>query len=322
MNIESLNYKINYKINLTKNEIRDRICQLYLLLLKGRQQKNFYELISQCLSYYNTLSISDESLFVTQAWIDYNKKMEQLIVPKPIFSFLRHPEILATMFLVDDGNFIKGELDYCEKFMNLNELRQLLEEDYVGTPIIRNYKYLTSHTRIHHLYHLIKFQEQTDISVNTFKQVIEWGGGYGDMARLMLRINPEVTYTIIDTSLFCCVQWLYLASIIGAEKVNLIDSYDGKIEKNKINIVPLAYINNIKIKADFFIATWSLSESSSYSIDYVRSHNFFEANNFLVAYQLSSDYFPHAEQLGSIVSGYGATIKECELLPDNYYAFK
>ncbi len=47
--------------------------------------------------------------------------------------------------------------------------------------------------------------------------VVEWGGGYGNLAKLLRRVHGgRPTYVIIDTPLFAALQWLYLSATSGA----------------------------------------------------------------------------------------------------------
>jgi hypothetical protein len=226
------------------------------------------------------------------------------------------------MFLCNDGAFFLNQLKYVRSKVAEAELKRLLSEDRVGDPIIRSSKFMTSHNRIHHLYHLLKFHENTGVKAEGLQKAMEWGGGYGNMARLLHRLNPGMTYVIVDAPLFSCMQWIYLASILGESNVHLIRSNDDTIQEGKINILPLCYVENYSFDADIFIATWSLSESSDYSIDFVRSRKFFNAKHLLLAYQCSDTSFPYADRVAHTAREWGATIKEFEPTPANYYAFK
>jgi hypothetical protein len=81
-------------------------------------------------------------------------------------------------------------------------------------------------------------------------------------------------------------------------------------------------LKNYNLKGNFFIATWSLSESSKYAQDYVSSLNFFGAKHLLIAHQESSRELPHASRIREIAITQGAIIVPIKFLPGNYYAFK
>ncbi len=139
-------------------------------------------------------------------------------------------------------------------------------EDYVGNPLLLNVTYLTSHNSIHHLYHIIRFLRKTKLKLKGIKTIIEWGGGYGNLAKIFGRLAEEnKTYIIIDLPLMCCIQWIYLTTILGENKVNLIQNSDEKIAVGKINLLPVCFIDKYELKGDLFVSTWALTESSKYS---------------------------------------------------------
>ena len=190
-----------------------------------------------------------------------------------------------------------------------------------GRPNICNSKYLTSHNSIHHLYHLIYFQDKAGVKLDEYNSVLEWGGGYGNMAKIVKRMNREMTYTIIDLPLLSCIQWLYLSTILGENEVNIITESKVGIRYGKINILPLGLLPEQALKTDVFIATWSLSESSKFAQDYVHSVDYFGAGHLLLAFQESSQRLPHASRIRDLIMKRGAKVKAIDFLPGNYYAF-
>jgi len=118
-------------------------------------------------------------------------------------------------------------------------------------------EYISSHTAIHHLYHLLYYARKTNFNIKNVKTVVEWGGGYGSLARLFKRINPEpFTYIIIDTPIFSTLQLLFLSTIFGVECINLIKKGTDRVVEGKINLVPLTCLAGVDIpKADLFIST-------------------------------------------------------------------
>lgn len=87
--------------------------------------------------------------------------------------------IKNTMFVVKE-KYIETELKNIiksKKFV-LNWQQSLIENN-VGMPL-RYWKYSkSSGNLIHHLYHLVKFEEYTNIDFKNLEIVFEFGGGYG-----------------------------------------------------------------------------------------------------------------------------------------------
>lgn len=294
-----------------------------LIKRKGHQQKTFLHLRRRFPEIHNKLKAYDISRFTIPSWESFNAKFEEVFLPYPPFSFLNDPLIIETMFVTVGGDWMEKEILFLEQKISSRDLKLFLQEDYVGTPLLLNSKYLTSHTSIHHLYHLMKFIDKTQCDLSNIKTVIEWGGGYGNMAKIFSRLkaNPS-TYIIIDTPLFSCIQWLYLSSVLGEKNVKLLQTPEDRIDAGKINLLPLCFLNHQKLKADLFISTWALSESSQFSQDYVKDQHWFEADHLLLAYQDSSIDFPNAERIKEITTDTGAIIEDIEFLPGNHYAFR
>lgn len=235
---------------------------------------------------------------------------------------MKEPIITQTMFGAG-GKGIRNEMPFLEKKISRDELEALLEEDYVGDPLIINSTYLTSYKSILNLYHFIRFFDTTQCNLDQIATVVEWGGGYGNMAKIFKRLkSAPSTYIIIDTPLFSCLQWLYLATILGEESVNLLHNPEDAIHAEKINLIPICFLERHKISGDLFISTWALSESSKFSQDYVLTHKWFNSKHILLAYQDSSNILPDADRVGKIAASTGAVIQDIEFLAGNHYAFR
>jgi len=138
---------------------------------------------------------------------------------------------------------------------NKNKLfKKLLVEDNVGNPI-RYFLYpISSGNRIREVFHLLIFSNFIKIPLSKIDNIYEFGGGYGNMARLFYKINKKINYTIFDTYFINLLQYYYLRML--KIPVNF------KIKKNK-NITLTYKISKHfnKNKNNLFIANWSLSES-------------------------------------------------------------
>lgn len=339
--ISSLKNQYKKYKNLVKNNPRlllELINKLIKDQIKAQKTKSIYNFITKTKSYqfnnyellkgkfsgiYHNLRKFDIQKFTTPLWDKYNNNIETAILPFPLFSFLNHPVIRVTMFLTSHVKWIKEELKFIEKKYNFNELRSLLLEDYIGMPEISNLRYGTSNTTIHHFYSICKFLDITKCALNEINTIVEWGGGYGNMAKILLRmINKKITYIIIDTPTFSCIQWLYLSSIFGIDNVNLIEKLNEKIKPQKINLLPVCFIVQYKLNTDMFISTWALNESSKNSQDFVVENNWFNAKHFLLAYEEGSETYPFSHRLNKFAVNLGLEIEKIKHLPGGSYAFK
>lgn len=291
--------------------------------IKGSQKTNFNILKKAFAHSYASLVRHPFDDSMTCPWKSHNAALEKALLPNPPFGFLMNRTILNTMFTAAGGAWLDAELSFLEQRFREDALRSLLMEDYVGNPLLLNSKYLTSHNSIQHLYHLARFSGATRCDLATVRSVVEWGGGYGNLAKLFWRVaNRRVTYLIIDIPLLSCLQWLYLSTILGEECVHLmVDASDG-VAENSINLIPVCFARTCDIGPDLFISTWGLSESPRRAQDYIVEQDWYKAAHLLLAYQGEIAEFPDATRVGRAAVGAGAAIEEISFLPGHYYAFR
>ena len=145
------------------------------------------------------------------------------------------------------------------------------------------------------------------------------------MVKIFRRLTRRtVTYLIIDTPIFSCLQWLYLSVVLGEETVRVLQDVEDNVQAGKINLLPVSLIGrrDIDVGADLFISTWGLSESSVYAQDYVIANNWFGAKHILLAYQDSCKELPQADRVGKLAENTGAVVEDIEFLPGHHYAFR
>jgi len=70
----------------------------------------------------------------------------------------------------------------------------------------------TTANTIHHLYHIFRF-EMNQFQIGNSKIFLEYGGGYGNFARLINSISSYLVYIIYDLPVFSHLQQYYLSSI-------------------------------------------------------------------------------------------------------------
>jgi len=223
--------------------------------------------------------------------------------PKPelVYYFIDQPIIKQTMFVTNGGSWMDKQVKFIEDFWNIDDpgsegwMQNILEEPHIGGADIHCQKYKCSHNSIHHLYHITNFLNyKNSVARSLFNSVVEWGGGYGNMARIIRGINYQCDYTIIDLPHYCALQYIYLSCFFGPSSVNLVSKNNPKLE-GKINIIPINMLDNIDITCDLFISTWALTESSTYSQAFVLDKNIFGAKNLLCAFAPSDGNFPSSE---------------------------
>ena len=188
----------------------------------------------------------------------FSNKILNLILKKQLLNFLQ-VGFVQQMFFIHNRIFILFELLELFKDKKWSFWKKLISEDNIGNPV-RFFIYpYSSGNKIHQIFHLKKFNDFSEINLREFDNVIEFGGGYGNMAKTFKKINPEINYIIFDTIEVNLLQYYYL------RKSNIKVTIDC-FKKKQVNL-----INNLKIlrktinkikyrKKTLFIANWSLSE--------------------------------------------------------------
>lgn len=258
---------------------------------------------------------------MTAYWEALTASFEQTLLPRPPFGFLRAAPVRRTMFVGAGGPLLSAQLRLLRATYSQRELRRVLTEDIVGTPPIVLPRYRTSRNAVHHLAHLTEYSTRTGVALDDVATVVEWGGGYGSLARLFVRLAKESTYVVVDIPIMSCLQWIYLASILGTERVNLLTTRDDAIRQRVVNLLPLSLLEHHQLHADLFISTWALSECDQSAQRYVVDRDWFGAERLLLAYQQRNDQFAAADLVGALARESGATITEINQMPGNFYAF-
>jgi hypothetical protein len=218
------------------------------------QNKNNCKLIIKKAIYLKNYTKNTSNL-----WNAYLNKIKFSFLTKDITKFLQWPEIISTMVKADD-KFTKIQLN---KIQNLTSKygKKIIEEKFVGFPRYSVYKLNSSANLIHHAYHLSIFERYTKKNILDHDLIIEFGGGYGSMCRLIKNMGYKGSYVIYDLKHLNLLQQYFLSNIFFKQNNNIEDL---RIKKNIILTSSIAIINKIfnKCKNVLFISNWALEESS------------------------------------------------------------
>ena len=128
--------------------------------------------------------------------------------------------------------------------------RNAIIEDSVGMPEPYRFNNRSSGNLVHHAYHLQQILGNYVDAITDFDMIIEFGGGYGSMCRLISNLGFTGEYIIFDLPEFSILQESYLSSIRNKpSNLSLVTKLDDLISFGK------------SCKKILLIATWSLSEA-------------------------------------------------------------
>lgn len=236
----------------------------------------------------------DEPAFVRGDWAERAAALVGTLLPVPPRDFLRRPEILFQMFVGE--KYLAHEEPYVRSRL---ETPDLLEEDPVGDPPSRA-------NTVHHLHHLLRYEEVSGRRLAEAGTIVEWGAGYGNLAKLMWRLHGGgPTLVLLDLPVFSAVQWLYLASVLGEERVVFHTSGPVVPETGRVNVVPIGLAAELRVQADLFVSTWALNESSPAAQDLVVGRDWFGAPSLLLAMNHGDPFEPRTLATGATASPLG-----------------
>ena len=195
------------------------------------------------------------------AWLANRATLRKCILEEDPREFLTWDVVTGSMF-VGNRPFIDSELGY---LMNRPDWKQvwedIIEEDYAGDPKPYKGYRKSSGNRIHQAYHLARFEQETGLPVSRFPLIVEFGGGYGSLCRLVHKLGFKGQYIIFDLPEFVALQKFYLGSLA----MPLIEAKDVASGRRGIlctsDLSVLGSVTPQEAQTSLFIATWSLSET-------------------------------------------------------------
>jgi hypothetical protein len=197
-------------------------------------------------------------------WIKHSNSMTYNTLNGDLNIFLRWPSVRDTMN-VTNSKFILYELNYLKKLNSWKEFwKKLIVEPWIGGQIPFILYPKSSGNSIHLAYVMARFMEKTGKSFEDFDFIFEFGGGYGNLCRLIHGTGFTGKYTIYDLPIISALQRYYLSSVnlklkrIGmdiADDETYCDSNSNELIAFLEEAIPIDNSRNL------FIATWSLSES-------------------------------------------------------------
>jgi hypothetical protein len=229
----------------------------------------------------------------TEDWTALRRRLCQLAARDDVRRFLQWDVIQRTMF-VGWANYLRAELAFLKKQADWSSRwRNAIRESACGCPPRFPLSWRTSGNLIHHAYHLALFEHYTALRLHRLGLVIEFGGGYGALCRMIFRLGFAGHYVILDLPEFSALQHYFLghANLPLLEVDELSASEGGVVLLSDPSVLHTlhckAQINRDKQPGhSMFVATWSMSEAPLQVRDQLIPL-FYNVDSFLVGYQES-----------------------------------
>ncbi|KKQ75735.1 MAG: hypothetical protein US96_C0005G0008 [Candidatus Woesebacteria bacterium GW2011_GWB1_38_5b] len=278
-------------------------------------------LVSELRHNIKTGSVKNTRKRSKNTWEDNVTQLEKFISSHNPTDFLQSDVVRNTMF-VGNTPFTFKEFGYL-KSKNWNRWKKAVVETNVipREPFILYPK--TSGNSVHHAYHLAKFENSTKHNIENSDLILEFGGGYGNMCRIIHNLNFNGKYIIFDLPPFSALQTFYL-------KTNNITAVfnDPKADSQVYCLSSIPKLRSVLkrfrgYKNKTFIATWSLSESPiSFRNKIITLLENFDFH--LIAYQSSFSNIDNIEYFKTYqkkIRNHRWFQNEIKSIPNNFYLF-
>ena len=172
----------------------------------------------------------------------------------------------------------------------------------------------------HQLYHLARLERFRGERIERVGSVVEFGGGYGNLARLFRGFEGLSRYTIVDLPLFSCIQYVFLATVLGPERVRLVTEAHTPAAEGIVDLVPINLLPDLRRDGELFVSTWALSESPPAAYDLVRERDWFGAREILLAFHDGWKPWSTEEMIGGLRKKFGRVeTVPLPFLPGSHY---
>lgn len=261
--------------------------------------------ICQLRHYFATALNSDES--ASDVWNANIEELRRRVLEEDPRRFLQWPVITRSMtchyarFVYRELRHLRRRDDFCARW------KDAIREDVIGNGVRYPMYPKSSGTRIHHAYHLARFEEVTQRRISDLDCIIEFGGGYGDMCRVAHNLGFEGKYIIFDLAPFSELQKFYLRSLLlpVLEPSDIIDHNKGICclsDNNLIHDLCIKHFGQSSEANRLFIGTWSLSETPLDIREKCRPW-ITQCNQFLIAYQNAFEGINNLKYFQEFASG-------------------
>lgn len=260
------------------------------------------------------------SKLIHESWSQNIAMLESYFVGQMSEDFILNEVINGTMVFTNQKAH-KLELKNISDVFEKNRMVEIISKGLNTAFLAGKSRRSTLINSTHHLHHLMRFEQKTGKKIGIIESVVEFGGGYGNMARIVHNFGACKTYSIIDLLLFSCIQYVFLSTVSGNDQV----SFDVGNTKGSANFFlhPLFRTNlSTSLRGDLFLSTWALSESTRATYEWVTDCNWFGATNLLLAYNEHWKPWREDELEESLVNNGWCVAKEViPFLPGSFYLF-
>lgn len=248
-------------------------------------QQSYNQLCHQ-LSANKFLSLEKQYCHVF--WFESKEQLKAFILEPIGQNFTAHPVIASTMVKVWN-NAREYEACYLKNCLSGNSkelLAQFCDTGFTGLAYDCK-DFNCSANTLGHLFYAFKVLEQCH--GRTISTIVEFGAGYGNLARCFKTMLPQTTIILIDLPELLALQYFFLTSCVENTDVIMHVQPPLEFKQGAIHLVPVYYLKNLTFKADVFISSFALTEAPEIVQQIVIDNRFYNAQICFIDGQLEGN---------------------------------
>ena len=153
-------------------------------------------------------------------WVEMHQRMRDALSEDSLLKFQSHPDLGPQI----TGGSGRHFLDWLQRDCGADALGLWLDnfvETTCGTPkdlVQKRGVYITV-TSMRHLYHLAKVARRLPLCFAGAPDVVEIGGGYGNLARLFVQSGQCRRYFIVDHPVLLAIQYFFISEFLPPREI-------------------------------------------------------------------------------------------------------
>ena len=193
------------------------------------------------------------------AWARHAAELREHILTRDLSNFLWWPVVVNTIRYNPRCVYIPEELDYLERRKDYSgRWEPVLQESPVGLGMAAMPASQSTGNLIHTAYHAAMLEDVTGLHVGELAGVVEFGGGYGCLCRVLHGLGFAGGYILYDLPVLSALQRYYLKSL--GRPILPAAEFAGTGIVCVSDLAELAALVGRLEGLRLFAATWSLSE--------------------------------------------------------------
>lgn len=229
----------------------------------------------------------ETSIFIHPYWQDKSSAIAQdVILANPDQNFLMKSYIPGHMIRMGVTPTSAYEVSYLQTKISerTKTLLKSFQDTTTGGIPWDCHDFNCSINSLEMLFYLARILEnKSSLSIKT---IVEFGGGFGALARVTKQIIPDATYFIIDLPELIALQYIYLKTSLPHATLFAHTTLPTQFEAHAFHLIPTYLLPELHITADVFVSTFAITETTLAAQNAVLDKKFFDASLSYIVEQL------------------------------------